>query len=364
MSELIYLFAYDLSKKLDSSKVRNIFKGAEDFSSYEHEKAIPEEIATFNIPTIFNLKAAEITFGSTKLAVKREVSIYEIGAFSVRIRVQVPGANAALLEDLTFDQDFNNSIKSIASDVKQRTEKALQKAADATIKDAFETYRIYVIDADKESFYSKNKRLIAGLLLEDKNYANISESYLRSTISKRISYYKSEIAVIDWDATVFITESKNYEHELLIAEIANIQLLEFRAYHDDISKRIKTVNERFSSTVKSNPFKIFGARKNLARLSLEIGEFYDETKDMVNSANNIVYGFGEWYLAKLYSLFSESFRLQSWYNSLSENLEMLEKIRSFVEDMVQEETNYLLEVIIIVLIVVEVVVEFLWLTRL
>ncbi|MCL4400879.1 MAG: hypothetical protein M1348_01520 [Candidatus Parvarchaeota archaeon] len=353
--EIVYLFLYDLTAPLDNDKVKNIFKNSEDFSTYEHEKSIPEEIATFNVPYTFNLKESEIKLGENVLKSKVQVAIYGIGAFSVRLRIPFSNFTMKMLEQLTFDKGVEAQIKDIISNTKAKTEKAISKQMKVSLRVMTENYRVYFINDDSDTFLKQNKKAIAGIILDEDNYHQLSDSYVQSTLRRMLSYYKNEVVIVDWDAMMFIGKSKKYEHELITAEIANVQLLEFRAYYNEVTRMINTVNERFSRRL-SSMLRIFRARSNLIKLNSDIGQFYEETKDMVNNVTNIAFGFGEWYLARLYALCEDAFKLKDWYNSLIDNLEILEKIRGFIADIISEETNAFLEWIIIALITIEIIV--------
>ncbi|MCL4399461.1 hypothetical protein M1293_03090 [Candidatus Parvarchaeota archaeon] len=362
--EIVFLFISDVANRLESSRVKGIFKDAEDFFSYEHDKAVPEEIASFNIPAIFNLKETEVNYNQAAIKVKPQVAIYDVGAVSVRLRIPLLNVDPSFLSAITFDAAINDALKSLAVSVRNKVEKAISKFAHVSHKNMEENYRIYYLEGDASTLYKSNKKLIAGILLGDKNYQSLSDSYLQSTIHRNLSYYKTDIAIVDWDGTFMISKSRNYEHELLTIEVANVQLMELRVYHDEINRMVKEINKRFSSfTRRSNIFRIFGAKRQLIKLGFDIGSFYDETGDMLNSINNIVFGFGEWYIARLYSMLSDSFRLKDWYSSLKEDMYVLERIRGFVRDMINEETSSTLEIIIIALIVLELVIEVLTLLR-
>ncbi len=355
--EAIFLFIYDVGTRLESAKIKGILSNAVDFSSHEHDKAVPEEIASFNIPAIFNLKEQEIVTPQMKIRVRPQVSIYEIGAFSVRIRVPLERVELSKFNKLTSDPEIQEKIKGLVKDIREKTEKVLSKIATIKSGDLMETYRVYFVRGDKDAILKPNEKLIAGLLLDEENYSLLDNKYVESTLHRQLSYYKTDVAIVDWDGMFMVASNRKYEHELLTAEIANVQLLELRIYHDEIDKIVKAASNEFVGITHTGFFKSFFSRRHLTKLSLELGNFYDSTKDVISSTNNIIYGFGEWYLARLYSSLSDSFRLMDWNTSLSQDLEIVEKLRAFIQDRVEEDTSSNLEAIVIALILIEIGIE-------
>ena len=355
--EVVFMSIYDIGNTLEREKIKNIFSNAEDFSVYEHDKAIPEEIAHFNIPAIFNLKEQEIKIKDSVYKFKAQVAIYDVGAFSIRVRVPFEHTDASFLSKITFDGEYKEVIKSVSSAAHNKVEKALSKLVPGIQKEVLETYRFYFIDGDQSSFFKPNRRLIAGLLLEDKHYSSLNEDYVDSTLHRSLSYYNDDIIVVDWDAAFMMDKNGKYEHELLVCEIANVQFAALRAYQEKISNIIRDASNKFSKLARLGFLRILRAKQDLIKLNDELGKFYDQTKDTINNVNNIIFGFGEWYLARLYAMLSDSFRLKDAYSALYDNLEVVEKIRSFIQDRIEDETSSSLEWIVIILIVIEVAVE-------
>ncbi len=65
--------------------------------------------------------------------------------------------------------------------------------------------------------------------------------------------------------------------------------------------------------------------------------------------------FGEWYLARLYSLLSDAFRLNDLAKRLETTFDMLVNIRSFIQSQVSEDTSSFLEWIVILLFIIEII---------
>ena len=122
---------------------------------------------------------------------------------------------------------------------------------------------------------------------------------------------------------------------------------------------IDNINIRILN-LQRKPWNILFSRRNMIKLSTEISDFYTEYKDMIDSVNNIIMSFGDWYLARLYSMLSDSFKLKDLELHLENTFDMLIKIRDFIDERIAEDTNSFLELIVIVLFIAEIVIMLLF----
>ncbi len=352
--EVIYSYFYDFSDEIELKNVKNYFRGAEEFSFYEYGKAVPEGLNPFELPIVVNAGKKEVKFDNTMLLVNIQCVIYSVGAMAVRVRSPFENINISLLEKITFDKRFENRFKELAEDAKARVEKTLSKHMKIKEKRIFEMYRSYFLEQCADSFVDKNKEFIAGILLDEQNYKELSKEYIANTIKRSLSYYSCDSAIVDWDAMFLISNTSNYENEIMVVDTANIQLLEYRVYQNEVNKMIDTVNNRFLK-MNRNPFYIIFTRRSMIKLSKEISDFYAEYKDLIEGINQIIMSFGEWYLARLYSLLSDAFRLTDLAKRLESTFDMLVNIRSFIQSHVSEDTSSFLEWVIILLFVIEII---------
>ena len=139
---------------------------------------------------------------------------------------------------------------------------------------------------------------------------------------------------------------------MLIAEIANVQLLETRNFHENAARKMRETDEIVNVTSAS--FLRIGGRFRKANVAL--GEFYDDTQDMISRVNNTVVSFGEWYLSKLYSLFEGVFKLDSWKGLIEKDLEAIEKRRDFLSEVMRWRTEQAMEIIIILLTLIDLII--------
>jgi len=351
--EIIYSYFYDIADRIELKKVKEYLNGAEVFPFYEYGKAVPEGVNPFELPVILNLGKREIKIDNKSISLQIQFLAYSVGVIAIRIRLPVDSLTT--IEKVTFDKKFEDNFKKTSEEIKSEIEKKLSKYLNIKDKDTFENYRVYFIEGDASEFVPKNKRWIAGILLDEQNLSDLSDDYVESTVKRRLSYYNNDIIIIDWDAAFMISKSDNYENELMVIDTSNVQLLEYRVYQGEIDKMIDSINEK-TLNLQRKPWDILVNRKNMIKLSTDISNFYTEYKDMIDSVNKIIMSFGDWYLARLYSLLSDSFKLKEIESRLENTFDMLIRIRDFINERISEDSSSFLELIVILLFVAEIII--------
>jgi hypothetical protein len=159
---------------------------------------------------------------------------------------------------------------------------------------------------------------------------------------------------------VLIDKLKSFDYELIVAEIANIQLLKFRVYKEKTSIVLKETSNSVAGLDRMGFFERLFSSK-LEKLNKRLSIFQDDLMEMLNRIENTVFGMGEWYLSRLYNLFASTFRLNELRESLIRDSEIIERRKALVHDVLEAKRNDMLELVIILLILVEIVVELIYL---
>ncbi len=359
-SEIIYLFMYDSGVRFTEDQLSGLLKNPEDFSKYEFSKPEPEEIATFNIPSIFNLKEETEKIGNTEYHFKVQVAIYPFGGFSIRVRYPIANWNNDTISKMTFNKDINDIINAVVSKTKKKVSSALSKKKEININQISETYKFYYLEGDKSNILLKSKKLISGLLIDEVHADTLESEYIEYILGKSISYNSSNVLFVGWESAVMIDKENSYEHELLIAEISNLQLLEMRIYHQMLTVKL----ESSSSVLNSLDSGIMRMKNSeMAKMNRSLGSIYDNTRTVINNVNDTVFGLGEWYLSRVYSLFSNVFKLDVLKSSIEKDLEAIDNERKYISDIEAFWHEAFLERIVIVLIVVEIILEIFYLIK-
>ena len=354
-SEIVYLFMFDAGPRFTEEQLGGLLKNPEDFSKYEYTKPSPEEIPTFNMPSIFNMNDETITVEDLQYKLKVQVALYKFGGFSIRVRFPITEGSYSLLHKMTFDQKVNDSIKSLVLKNRKKVESALSKIKELFPSQLKETYRFYYIEGKKEQILGKYKKLIAGLLIDEEDAEALEEGYIDYVLSKNISYDATNVIYVGWESVVMIDKEYVHEQELLLAEIANLQLLELRIYHALLADRLDSATKALNAINKNGVFSMRSL--GIHELNVSLGSIYDDTRNILNNINDTAFGYGEWYLSRVYSLFSGAFRLDAMKGSVEADLEAIDKERKFVSDIEAARHESFLEIVIIALIAIEIVIN-------
>jgi hypothetical protein len=360
--EIVYLFMYDFGAAFSDEQLSGLLKNQEDFSKYDFTKPTPEEISTFNVPAIFNLGDEVLKIGDSQHRFKVQASIYKFGGASIRIRYQVSDANYSQIVKLTFDKQINDFVQGTAAKARKKMESALSKVSKINASTINETYRFYYIDGDKNQILSKYRKVIAGLTIDEQNSETLSNQYVDSLIVNGFSYDENNVFFAGWESAVLVDKEYTHEHELLITEIANLQLLEMRLYHDKLTRQVNDSSRYLESFPKRGIARYFVDWRT-RYLNKNLGMLYDSTRSMLNNVNDTVFGTGEWYLSRIYNTFVSAFKLNEWRSIIESDLEAVGKEREFVSDLIKFDYDVLLEYIIIILIVVEVIIEIVYFAK-
>ena len=186
-----------------------------------------------------------------------------------------------------------------------------------------EEYSVYCISdysGDPEICLSLYGDRIAAFLKNEK--IQLDEEEVKSTLSANLKYGKDDITIVDWDGAFIFDSSRDFDSNIELFEIANLQLLKSRILDFDLDERLeKTL--RLISVPKGLP--IIRARE-VRKVMKEIIEIRTQSILESEAVERNIKLIGDWYSAKLYSLISKKFHLDNWKTEIKEKLDTLEDV--------------------------------------
>ena len=186
-----------------------------------------------------------------------------------------------------------------------------------------EEYSVYCISdysGDPEICLSLYGDRIAAFLKNEK--IQLDEEEVKSTLSANLKYGKDDITIVDWDGAFIFDSSGDFDSNIELFEIANLQLLKSRILDFDLDERLeKTL--RLISVPKGLP--IIRARE-VRKVMKEILEIRTQSILESEAVERSIKLIGDWYSAKLYSLISRKFHLDNWKTEIKEKLDTLEDV--------------------------------------
>ncbi|MCK9419119.1 MAG: hypothetical protein M0R70_07055 [Nitrospirae bacterium] len=186
-----------------------------------------------------------------------------------------------------------------------------------------EEYSVFCISAysgDPEVYLSLYGDTIAAFLKNER--IALDEEEVQATLSTYLKYGKNDITIVDWDGAFLFDSSGDFDSNIELFEIANLQLLKSRILDYDLDERL----EKTLRLVKA-PKKLPVIRSaEVRRIVREIIEIRTQSILESEAVERNIKLIGDWYSAKLYTLISRKFHLDSWKAEIKEKLDTLEDV--------------------------------------
>lgn len=289
---------------------------------------------------------------------KAQVSLlyFPLGAVSVRFRLPFEVEQVAKLG--TWNQStahVNEGWHSLEDAARALLEKE-RSAWEPCVRDRYtekilnESYTAFAFQDVGEpaaSFLNRHKAEVAGLL-KGEDSGRLHSKEVEEALKRWWSYYEDDAVVIDWDAAFIVDPSAEYEDLLFVLEIANLQLLEFRAYDDYLDDVIARSYDELERLFRAGTL-FRSARKTAHELSLirlEMAELADET-------DNITKFLGDWFLARVYASAQEKFHLAAWRATVDEKLATMHQLYQLATTESDNRRLLTLELLIVLLFVLD-----------
>lgn len=190
-------------------------------------------------------------------------------------------------------------------------------------RDFDEEYSVYCISGysgDPEVYLSMySDRIAAFLKSED---VPLDEEEVRATLASSLKYGRDDITIVDWDGAFIFDSNGDFESNIELFEIANLQLLRSRMLTADLDERLEKTLHLLKVT-KGLP--IIKSRTVRAVLK-EIIEIRTQSILESEAVERNIKLIGDWYSAKLYSLIAKKFHLETWRSEINEKLDVLEDV--------------------------------------
>ncbi len=207
-----------------------------------------------------------------------------------------------------------------------------------------EEYSVYCISGytgDPEVYLSLHGDKIAAFLKNER--IQLDEEEVKSTLSSYLKYGKDDITIVDWDGAFIFDSSGDFESNIELFEIANLQLLKSRILDYDLDERLeKTL--RLMGVPKRLPIIRAGEVRKVVKEIIEIRTQSILESEAVERNIKLI---GDWYSAKLYSLIAKKFHLESWKAEIKEKLDTLEDVYTMATENFSVSYRATLEFIIL-----------------
>ena len=364
--EVVYLHAFDLAYDMVREPAPTTLLGQplEPFS-IGPTKRIPRQLFSFK-PLVANLPPVERVGPDGPVQVRRSIKLLPLGVISIQVRV--PFAVASL-DDLVDYHDLPFATGPLYEEVRELARQTQEELRPhfirplAQIPDE-EAYTVFCVTGPlppsedepartAEGWFQANRRDVAALLLQEMEPHRLSRQEATESTAQHLSYYDTDLVVVDWDAALIVDEPADIEEPLYALELANVQLAELEAY----DRLLDDALERSYRDLRTRPARSRGeVSRELRELRLDLTRLSD---DLLNFTKF----FGDWHLARIYQQAANRFHLAEWHRNIDDKLKTLDELYQLLKHDQINRWMMILEVTIVLLFVIDLVLIFLGLSK-
>ncbi|MEK6727016.1 MAG: hypothetical protein AABY54_10810 [Deltaproteobacteria bacterium] len=186
-----------------------------------------------------------------------------------------------------------------------------------------EEYSVYCISSysgDPEVYLSLYGDKIATFLKNET--VLLDEEEVKATLSYYLKYGKDDISVVDWDGAFIFDPIGDFQSNIELFEIANLQLLKSRLLDAHLDGRLK----KTLSLIKAPKGLPIIRSREVRKVLKEVVEIRTQSILESEAIEHNIKLIGDWYSARLYSLIGKKFHLDSWRSDIKEKLDTLEDV--------------------------------------
>ncbi|HME52295.1 MAG TPA: hypothetical protein VKM55_08760 [Candidatus Lokiarchaeia archaeon] len=331
--ELVYMKLFDVGRHIDISAVVGELSGSQPMTTTVTKDTTPN--ISLPRPIIVELESHQHSespyFRSATLSAK----IYEDGVITFISRLafeNVPLDQLHVLKTTEFYTDVKNEKLEIFGwidrrflEMMKRIDQFIDKEYYELFTPEFETYAAYCITSDEGDpgeFIHAHENYIASFLQGDSPSVRYHPSQIKATLDNPFSYLENDLVIFDLDRCIIIDPNKDYEDILLVAEIANYQVLELSTLDQVLDHELDMAEDelRMVFSKARKPYRLLG--KKVAELRKLRVDMTFLLEDIENSSKLI----GDYYLAQIYRHLGNLFSLKEWSTSIRNRLDALDSV--------------------------------------
>ena len=352
--EVSYLYSFDVANEIATSRVREVQSCRSQPYEVKTDHTYPKDVPLYK-PLTFELPGVAERFRGRDL--RLVIRIFEVGVVNVVMHVPFEAASLGELHafhqtELESGQTRDGLARRLCREVTQSIQDAIVRGSEPSEPEAYTTFCLTDVGGadDAHAWFKMNRREIAGLLSEA-SAESLSELQVEESVRIHRSFGKSDLAIIDWDASLIVEFDGVADDVLYILELANLQLEEFRVMDRRLDQHL---DRAYHDLERRRPLLGIpaGVHDWLRRFRVDATKLADEV-------THITKFLGDWHLARIYLGAAERFHLQEWQKSIADRLAQLDQVYQVLQAEVYERRMLWLEVAILVCFLIDLAALFL-----
>ena len=344
------ILAYDIAFSVDLNETEHRITDVKQQETIKHKRRAPQYFQYQPPPLRVTQEVESISIGNFQTNPAVDVILYDFGGASVVYNIPLAGPLSSLLS-LSHDL-YENPM--LLEDSRRRVEQILAVIDGAvskpSVSESVEDYAIYQIDGLNPSISVSeivaDYRQTLGQILRAET-RELSEDEVSDAISRRISFGRDDLTVVDWNSAIVIDSEA--EDIVAILEFANLELMEMR----NLDYRLDSALTLAYETLSKRPWRRFPFGSNPAQLQ-RVAQWQVDSAILFEGVNNALKLVGDQYLARLYRAATDRFHMVEWDATIIRKLETLDGIYGKISDLVSARRMEMMEWIVIILIGIEI----------
>ncbi|HYE07950.1 MAG TPA: hypothetical protein VEL07_20700 [Planctomycetota bacterium] len=351
--EVVYLYAFDFAYDLtrDPLELTTLMGAPIERDSVERSKRHPQRLPTV-VQACVRLPPFTVEGPAGPITATATIKVLPVGALTVAVRVPLACASfddLVAYHDLRLDARVRDLAERAKDELRPICVRPLERLEDE------EPYTVFCLAApdvpgfDALDWLERDRARVAALITQEPDVDLLSRQEIAESTTRALSYYRHDLAVIDWDAALVVDQPALFEQCLWVLEVANVQLTELEAY----DRLLDSASERAYADLRGT------GRAGRAAIQREIAELRIDLSRVADELANIGSLYGDWHLARTHQAISDRLHLMEWHASIDAKLTTLDELYQFMQ---QERVNRWmvgLEITIVLLFLVDVALLFL-----
>jgi len=356
VGEVVYIYAYDVAYEMKREPVIELLGQKVEPFEFDVSKRSPRHLFFYK-PQMVRLPAVERIGPAGPVKMEQVIKLLSVGAISITVRI--PFA-VDKIEELVGYHDLQLKTCSLTDEVRQLAEEARRELEPHYVRPVShlideEAYTVFCLEAplttseglpvSAENWLQAHRRQVAAVLTQESDISHLSRQEAEESTVRYLSYYQNDLVVIDWDAALLVDERQDFEENLYIMELANLQLAELEAY------------DRLLDAALERSYRDLGRRsmRRRAHVLHELKEIRIDLARFSDELSNITKFFGDWHLARIYKNIAARFHLADWHHTIDEKLKTLDDLYQLLKADQTNRWMLLLEVTIVLLFIIDLV---------
>jgi hypothetical protein len=305
----------------------------------------------------------------TETAVPRQVTIGRESAViegrEVAFSVRGYAPDVLLIEArMDLDDLFRREVFEVEQKLYHEAHRILQEhGGSRPFSEEYSVFAVSGYEGPPEQFLT-HAPIIASLLKSERMPLDPHE--VEHSLQAQIKYAMNDLTILDWDGAFVFDQQGDFEEEIELLTLANLQLLRHRMLDRQLNERLARASDVVQRSATGKPFGGHELHNDLRQIIQARMASISELQRMERDIKLI----GDWYSARFFELATSKFRLDAWRTSIRSKLESLEDVYTILVENFSVSTKVRAEWIQIVAFFVLqagwfllIILEFLYFTR-